>query len=227
MIMKGLIICFMLFLAFTEYSKGQVVESIFKIENDSIMSKSKFIDSLYFDYQGKPCTLFKAYTISSQSGQYMYEVELSDYNCAIGDGGYFRIINIKCGGKSILQLNQSDGWDKLPKRINGVSTNDYFIPVQLNESTTALIFIGYPYNSAPSQLTVVLLYKDKGEMVFNKNLRVSKAEKSSTMISLTLHDQIVEFNDYGPVSTTNIFKLWSEDGVLKFGGSYGTANSNY
>ena len=224
--MKKLFAVLMMIFAFTAHAKSQVVESIFIIENDSIKAKTKFVDSLYFTDQGEPYTLFKSYAITSSSGQYAYDVELSNFNCAMGDGGYFRIIDIKHEGKSILQLNQSDGWDKLPKRVKSVSTNDYFIPIQLDASTTALIFIGYPYNSQPTQLTVVVLHKNKGKMVFNKNFRINKAEKVNTVISLTLHDQVIEYDDDGNINTTHIFKLWNEDGELKFGGSYGTASSN-
>ena len=225
--MKKLLIAFVLLVAFVVCGKAQTVEPVFTIEGDTIACKSKFIDSLYFDYQGKPDTLFQSYVVTSSSGQYIYEVTLSDYICAMGDGGYFRVIDIKHDGKTILQLNQSDGWDKLPKRVKSISPNDYFIPIQLDGSTTALIFIGYPYNSQPTQLTVVVLHKDKGKMVFNKNFCVNKAEKVNTVISLTLHDQVIEYDDDGNINTTRIFKLWNEDGELKFGGSYGTASSNY
>ena len=225
--MKRLFAVFVMFFAFALPGKSQVVESIFVIENDSIKNKSKFIDSLYFTDQGEPYTLFKSYAVTSPSGQYAYEVELSNFNCAMGDAGYFRVINIKHGGKSILQLNQSDGWDKLSKETKDFSEFDTFLVMKVDENTTALIFTGYPYASDPEQITIVVLYKDTAKMVFNKHCIINRVEKTANSLILTLHDRVIEYDDDGNINTTNIFKLWNEDGELKFGGSYGTANSNY
>lgn len=225
--MKKLLIAFVLLVAFVVCGKAQTVEPVFTIEGDTIACKSKFIDSLYFDYQGKPDTLFQSYVVTSSSGQYAYEVALSDYICAMGDGGYFRIIDIKHEGKSILQLNQSDGWDKLPEETKDFSEFDTFLVMHVDENTTALIFTGYPYASDPEQITIVVLHKGTAKMVFNKHYIINKVEKVANSLILTLHDQVIEYDDDGNINTTNIFKLWNEDGELKFGGSYGMASSNY
>ena len=99
--------------------------------------------------------------------------------------------------------------------------------MHVEENTTALIFTGYPYASDPEQITIVVLYKDTAKMVFNKHYIINKVEKVANSLILTLHDQVIEYDDDGNINTTGIFKLWNENGELKFGGSYGTASSNY
>lgn len=226
--MKKILCIIVILISCTMLGKAQTVEQIFTIDKDSIKSNSKNIEPLFFDYQNESFSLFKSFPVKSLQNSYNYTVNLSDYNVAKGDGGYFRIIEITSNNKNILRVTQSNGWNILPAEIRGLSVNDYFLAVPLRDSVTALIFIGYPYNSEPEQLTIIILNKNKAKMVFNKHFIVSKVEKTATSFCLTLQDSVIEYLDNDQnANTAKIYKIWKEDGILKFGGPYETVTKNY
>ncbi len=190
-----------------------------------MMTKSEYITPFYFDYQGVSSYLFKSFTISSEDNKYSYIVKLSNYEGTENDGGFYRIIDIEYENKNILNLKQSDGWDKLKERISQYASNDYFLAIPLTRTSTALIFVGYPYNSQPELLTIVVLNKDKAMLVFNKEIMVNKIEydKASSSFVMNLQDYPIEYLDETtPANTAKLFKIFLESGVLKFGGPYGT-----
>ncbi len=226
--MKKILCMIVVLVSCTMLGKAQTVEQIFTIDKDSIKSNSKNIEPLFFDYQNESFSLFKSFPVKSSQDSYNYTVNLSDYNVAKGDGGYFRIIEITSNNKNILRVTQSNGWNILPAEIRGLSVNDYFLAVPLRDSVTALIFIGYPYNSEPEQLTIIILNKNKAKMVFNKHFIVSKVEKTATSFCLTLQDSVIEYLDNDQnANTAKVYKIWKEDGILKFGGPYETVTKNY
>lgn len=226
--MKRIVCVIIILINCSVIGKTQVIDPIFTINKDSVECNSKYIEPLFFDYQNEPFSLFKSFSVSSEKNLYNYTVKLSDYNVAKGDGGYFRIIEITSNNKSILRVTQSNGWNILPAEIRGLSTNDYFLVVPLRDSVTALVFVGYPYNSEPEQLTIIILNKGKAKMVFNKHFIVSKVEKTATTFCLTLQDSVIEYLGNGQnANTAKVYKIWKENGILKFGGSYETVNKNY
>lgn len=152
-------------------------------------------------------------------------MKLSNYEGAENDGGFYRIIDIEYENRNILNLKQSDGWDKLKAPVRQYAANDYFLAIPLTPTSTALIFIGYPYNSQPELLTIVVLNKDKATLVFNKEIMVNKIEydKTNSSFVMNLQDYPIEYLDEAtPANTAKLFKIFLESGVLKFGGPYGT-----
>lgn len=204
----------------------QVNKALFTIEKDSIKCNQKYVEPFFRDYLNEPYSLEKSCSFSSQNKKYNYTVTLSDYDVARGDGGYFRIIDIKMGNKTILQLNQSDGWDKLPKGIRDLSNQDYFLAVPLSNSVTAIVFCGYPYNSEPELLTIVILNKGTAKLVFNKNFIISELKKTNNEFYLKLQDRVIEYVNDKPVTNAEVYKIWKENGILKFGGPYETMDRN-
>lgn len=130
------------------------------------------------------------------------------------------------GSKSLLRLNQSDGWDKIPEEIRDLSHQDYFIMETLSDSVTVLIFRGFLYNSEPELLTIVVLYKDTAKLVFNKNFIISEIKKADNEFSLTLQDRIIEYTENKPVEEAIVYKIWKENGLMKFEGPCGTTDRN-
>ncbi len=204
---------------------SQTIETIFTYEGDDVCVKSEYIAPFYFNYQGATSYLLKSDTVSSKDSRYSYTIKLSNYKGTENDGGFYRMIDIECGNENILNLKQSDGWDKLKDHVRAYATNDYFLAIPLTDSSTALIFVGYPYNSQPELLTIVILDKDKATLVFNREIIVREMEydKTSSTFVMNLQDYPIEYlNETTPANTANLFKIFLEKGVLRFGGSYGS-----
>lgn len=204
----------------------QTSEPLFTIEKDSIICNNKQVEPFFWVHQNDTCILEKTCSIASQNKKYNYTIILSDYNTARGDGGCFRIIDIEIGNKTILQLNQSDGWDKIPPGIRDLSFQDYFLVEPLSDTVTAIIFCGYPYNSEPELLTIVILNKETAKLVFNKNFIISEIKKTNNEFCLKLQDTVIEYTNDRPVKKTGVYRLWKENGILKFGGPYETVDRN-
>lgn len=204
----------------------QVNEPLFTIDKDSIKCNYKYIEPFYWDYQNESYSLEKSCSVSSRDKKYNYTITLSDYDIARGDGGCFRIIDIKMGNKSLLQLNQSDGWDKIPEGLRNLSYQGYFIMETLSDSVTVLVFRGFLYNSEPELLTIVVLNKGTAKLVFNKHFIFGELEKTNGKFSMMLQDNIIEYVGDKATNTTNVYRIWKENGVLRFGGPYGTMDRN-
>jgi len=205
---------------------GQRDEALFTIERDSIRCDGKHVEPFFWDYQNESYTLEKSCSFSSRDKKYNYTVVLSDYDVARGDGGCFRIIDVRLGDKTILQLNQSDGWDKIPEGIRDLSCQGYFLVEALSDSVTALVFCGYPYNSEPELLTIVILNKETATLVFNKQFIFGKLEKSDGKFCMILQDRVMEYVNDEAVNSTDVYRIWKENGVLRFGGPYETMYYN-
>jgi len=205
---------------------GQRDEALFTIEGDSIQCDRKHVEPFFWDYQNESYTLEKSCSFSSRDKKYNYTVVLSDYDVARGDGGCFRIIDVRLGDKTILQLHQSDGWDKIPERICDLSCQGYFFMEALSDSVTVLVFRGFLYNSEPELLTIVVLNKGTAKLVFNKNFIISEIKKTDDEFYFMLQDRVIEYAGDKPVKNAEVYKLWKENEILRFGGPYESVEEN-
>lgn len=223
--MKSLLLIFFVSICTLSPVFAQTNEMIFSYNGNSIITKSKYITPFYFEYQDVPSFIFKTFAVSSRDKAYSYVVKLSNYSGTEDDGGYYRIIDIEFGGKKILSLKQSDGWDSLKENTRKHASNDYFLAIPLTDTSTALVFVGYPYNSQPELLTIVVLNKDSATLVFNKEIMINDIQYDgvSSSFVMNLQDYPIEYiNESTPANTAKLFKIFQENGVLKFGGPYGT-----
>lgn len=208
------------------FAQTNVSDPLFKYNGNSLVTQPKYIEPFYFEDQNTPHYLFKTYTISSKDKTYSYLVKLSNYKGAEDDGGYYRIIDIEAGGKNILSLKQSDGWNNLNTEVRQYASNDYFLTIPLTDTTTALLFVGYPYQSQPELLTIALLNKDKAELIFNKPFIINDIEQhqgENPAFVINLQDYPIEYlNESTPANTAKLYKIFQCDNILKFGGPYET-----
>ncbi|MFQ8826401.1 MAG: hypothetical protein ACLR76_01850 [Alistipes sp.] len=112
-----------------------------------------------------------------------YTVKLYRYRIA-ERRRYFSIVEIDCGSKQVLRMIQTDGWDKFA----GYSpTSDYYKLVRLDDSTYALLFVGFNYASEPGWLTIVILRGGQATLVYNKGRHIT----SLTRIVEDSYDQAI------------------------------------
>ncbi len=223
--MKTIIYTLLLLCLFACKLPTQTNEAIFKYDNGEIVTKPEYINPFYFEYQDVKSYPVESFTIFSKNNEHSYSVKLSNYQGTEGDGGYYRSIDVEYKNKNILSLKQSDGWDKLQKHVRPLASNDYFLALPLTDSSTALVFVGYPYNSQPELLTIVILNKGEATLVFNKEIMIRsiKYDKANLSFVMNLQDYPVEYLDVDtPCYTPKFFKILLGKGILKFEGPYNT-----
>ena len=187
---------------------------IFTYNGDSIVRKSAYINPLDSNPDKGPTYTVDSSTVTVDKNN--YTVKLQNYNLARDDAGYYRIINILYNGQNILNLAQFDGWDKIPSYLQTYKTTDFYFEMPLSDEATALIFVGWPYNSEPEQMTIVVLYKGKATMVLNKQYAITAVTKNGSDLSFDIQSEIQEWvNDDQPYNNPATLRIWAEDGILK------------
>ena len=140
-----------------------------------------------------------------------YTVKLYRYKNSENDGGYFSIVEIDCGSKQVLRMIQTGGWDKFDPDYS--PTSDYYKLVRLDDSTYALLFVGFNYASEPGLLTIVILRGGQATLVYNKGRHIT----SLTENPLKIHT-ISQFLEAVPESThTSLYEVIYQDGNLLTG----------
>lgn len=92
------------------------------------------------------------------------------------------------------------------------SDNNYFIKVPLSDNAMALIFVGWPYDSTPSQLLIFVLTPTDVRMVYNKNMKINSITQMANNFSMIIQSNILD----GGEGTPGLHTLWLKDGVLWF-----------
>ena len=150
--------------------------------------------------------LFPDFVHSGLNGS--YAVKLYRYKNSENDGGYFSIVEIDCGSKQVLRMIQTGGWDKFDPDYS--PTSDYYKLVRLDDSTYALLFVGFNYASEPGLLTIVILRGGQATRVYNKDRYIT----SLTENPLKIHT-ISQFPEAVPESThASLYEVIYQDGNL-------------
>ena len=90
-----------------------------------------------------------------------------------------------------------------------------FCPI--TKTAMALFFVGHSYQNDPSMLTIIVIDKEKAELVFNKPMHPMELNQTNTEFSLIGHSNNPELNlDMTPVTPYIKHKIWLENGVLRF-----------
>lgn len=123
----------------------------------------------------------------------------------------------------MLHLEQHDIWTYMYDGEAYVNYKAYtdkrnFIQVNLTEKLTALLFVGWPYNSEPSLLTIVLLTKSgDARVVYNKLSDINYMDKGENCLNITLQNQIQEIGASGkPEGDRDIHHITFEDGIMYY-----------
>ncbi len=101
------------------------------------------------------------------------------------------------------------------------TNNQYFIPIPLSKRAVALAFIGWPYDSTPSCLTIIVLTENDAKLVFNKNMNINTIAQSGNSYRMEIQANIIEYGEDGkpfddPYNVPIIHHLEVKNGVLYF-----------
>ena len=138
----------------------------------------------------------------------------------------FTVIAIFSKGKKIFELRQPEMWTHL---YDGQTTMDYrqytdnryFIPIPLSEQAVALAFVGWPYDSTPSYLTIIVLTDNDAKLIFNKHMNINTIAQSDDSYVMELQANVVEYDENGklydyPNNVPIIHHIEVKDGVMYF-----------
>jgi len=187
--------------------------AVFSFQGDTIVQNNAFIDSRPLQ-TGEVRSLKGSESLPCQTN---LRVNLFRYSLweEYGEKGDFEVIQIKKNNTVLLEVADRDSWNKIEPRFRSFTDNDYFIKVPINNSYTALLFIGTPWMSIPPYLTIIVASDMDAKLVFNKSFYVRNIVLSP--FAIELEDDYPEYNCSGqPVNTPDTFRIWLENGVLMF-----------
>lgn len=192
-------------------------EDIFSISQSSIESKQKFIDQLDNLPNQEIFTLKKSVSLPSKNNAYNYTLDFLRHSGWDDEPGDYDLIEIKNNNNKICQVRNDGGWTKIEQSIRNYTTNDYFIPIYLSETTTAIIMTGFAYPTEPSLLTIIIIEKGTAKLVFNKEMYINNITKTDNSFSMLVQANIQQWDENNkPLDAPIINKIWSENGILKF-----------
>lgn len=199
-------------------------QSIFSFSGSNIITNSTYLGTLTGDSKtrNQPYITKGNASLNSSDNQYNYNVTIQRYKGWENDPGDFNIISIYSSNNLLLQLQNRDSWVNIPAELSKYTTNNYFIPVTLSSTSTALIFIGYGYENEPPHLTIVVLSGNQAQMVFNEDYFIQQITKTGTTFSMTLRNKVAEWTSEAAAKDAkdeyagNTYKIWLANGVLNF-----------
>ena len=218
---SGMILC--LFGFFSIYA--QEGEAIYSYDGDNIVTKSKFIGPPTFpdDYENvTPYVLKNSNLIESKSydPSYLYWVKMYKYKGFENDPGFCNVIDIVYDKKTLLQVRDPGGWGYIREKFRkytGMNRSNCYMFCPITKTAMALFFVGHSYQNDPSMLTIIVIDKEKAEVVFNKPMHPMELNQTNTEFSLIGHSNNPELNlDMTPVTPYIKHKIWLENGVLRF-----------
>ncbi len=193
---------------------------IFKYDaTGNVVTDSRFIEPLDLTAEPEFHPVTQTEIFSSDKA-YQYELLFSQLEGA-NDPDIFEAIDIKYAGKTILSLHAWEAW-----QANSYTTKDKLIPEyvtvrHLDVHVTALIFLGWCYDSTPPWITIIILNRDKATLVFNQRGVVTECRTDLPYgLNLTYVDEIQELDNDGnlwpPDSELKKFRIWQEGQYLRF-----------
>lgn len=138
----------------------------------------------------------------------------------------FTVITIYSDSRKIFELRQPELWTytydgKSTMDYREYTDNRYFIPIPLSDRAVALAFIGWPYDSTPCYLTIIVVTNNDAKLVFNKNLNINTVTQSDDSYSMELQANVIEYSEDGkpfddPNNVPIIHYLEAKNGMLYF-----------
>ena len=197
---------------------AQKVDDIFTIAPDgTIQTKSVYYKEVKFNWpEMLELKDLSTDTIRTQN-QMPYTVKLrADKNNPFSY--MFNSIEIRHDNRIIYSVKNEEVW-RNAEFANG-SAHQYEV-LPLTNTASAILFFGWPYDSTPPLLTIVVVNEGKAELVFNRYCDILSYEDKNGAFSLIYTPDTQEIPYEGAPrepadDELNKFKIWKSDGVLKF-----------
>jgi len=201
---------------------AQTGERIFTYDAaGNVVPNTEFIDKQELWNDGTVMAHEADVTVQSSDKAYTYTINLLQMETA-DEMKVFDVIDIKCAGKSIFKMKSREAWD------GGYWVDDntqlgYVTVRHLDVHVTALVFMGWCYDSTPPWIMIVILNKDKATVVFNQRGVVTECRTDLPYgLNIQYVDKIQEYDnaeDTTPSPADNElkkFRIWQEGQYLRF-----------
>ena len=132
----------------------------------------------------------------------------------------FNSITILRGGKKLLNLSSADMWTylydgKCMIDLRRFADNRWFIQERLSDDLTLLIFVGWPYASDPSLLTIVALSGDEAAVVYNRYADIVNIFRTGTLFGIDVRKAVIEYDEHDrPCNDGDPCRIYYADGCL-------------
>lgn len=172
---------------------------IAKIDNNSnIIVCNNMIDA----FSAEDIINVKQFSITNHSNIFVNEKK---YDINIGcindwdnyDGGMFNVISVSKDNNTLLEIKQPDCWTftyggKSETDFHKYTNNQYYIPIEISNNLSILIFVGWPYGGELPLLTILALTDSDVKLVFNKHMAINSITKDATNFAMEVISSIVE-----------------------------------
>ncbi|CCY16213.1 unknown [Prevotella sp. CAG:755] len=214
---KVLLISMMLLVTFTV--RAQTKLFTYNSSTGDVVPNAKFIDPI------EPVTWPTTWvdeatqTVYSSDKTYRYDIRLHKQAEAEGMK-LFEAMEIKCAGKTILNLNSQEAWACDYPLSDGVAAG-YFTVKHLDVHVTALVLLGWCYNTDVPWITIIILNRDMATVVFHRRGDIRQCTTDTPYgLNMVYADKIqgVDENDNPtpPDSELRKFRIWQEGQYLRF-----------
>lgn len=133
----------------------------------------------------------------------------------------FNSITILRGEKELLCLRSADMWTylydgKCMIDLRRFADNRCFIQEKLTDDLTLLIFVGWPYASDPSLLTIVALSGDEAEVVYNRYADIVHLFRVGALFGIDVRKAVIEYDEHGtPCNDGTPCRIFYANGCLR------------
>ena len=192
---KILVLLWMLSCCFSSYAQCSPVFSL--AEGGRIVPDADYV--VPFEkctYEGITPYILKTSDAQTTSSGDAYAIRCLQYNHWENDPGDFHVVEISSGGKSLLTLENPEGWEFF-RSDAGFDINSYpcYGRIDLDGDAIALLFTGVNIMSQPPYCTVVILKGGKATLVYNQPAFINDIRKSGDETVITLEMNTVEWID--------------------------------
>lgn len=198
---------------------------IFTFQNAGIgiIPKPSMIDCFYSDPEMQTLSYTPKNPVKMDFVEIKYYVRTSCFITPEENDNYgFNVISIYSDNTKIFELKQPELWTFLysgptTMDFSHYTDNRYFIPVYLTDDAVALIFVGMPSGGEMPYLTIIVLYHNKAELVFNKRMGINSITQTMNSFSMEVQSNLVEYDaNKQPYSTPITHQIYSQNGLLYY-----------
>lgn len=198
-----------------QHHSGTNWGKIYNLTESSIQSQDKYIDSYYVgDISGTtPYVLTSSFAPSwTTYGNYIFN--FYKYANWENEPAAFEVMEILKNGSTVLKIQNSLGFSNLAKFLD---IEDNFICTSLAEDTYLLLLMEQVYASQPSNISIILFYKNDVKLIYNKPMFINSVNTNNGKFEMELQSNTVEWLGVNqPANNADLHKIWSDGKYLYF-----------
>lgn len=198
---------------------AQTGTPIFAINNGIISVNSQFIDPIYDAQRADSLSYIGIDPVNVSVGDKTYTIKRAMFTDWLQYELGYTVIEVSYNNQTVLVHKQILSMELFNETENAYgqtfrpyTDNNYFIKVPLSDSATALIFVGWPYDSTPSKLLILVLTPTDAKIVYYKNMYIDRIAKEADKFLMALQSNSLDSGE----GTPEYHAIFNKDGILLF-----------